>query len=105
MIASGFLPLFERTTFIVLSFALRIVEGSMTAIMNSMYFQFGALLYPDTKDTIFAWQFIAAEAGIGLGPAVGAPVYKFLGFDVAQYFVAIIGLVIFLPLAIVGIPK
>ena len=48
-----------------------------------MYFQFGALLYPDTKDTIFAWQFIASVAGIGLGPAVGAPIYKFLGFDIA----------------------
>ena len=105
MIISGFLPFFERVSFIIISFALRILQGALTAIMNPMYYQFGALLYPDSKDTVYAWLYIAAIAGFGLGPAVGGTIYKFLGFDIAQYFVAIFGLLIFFPMAVFGIPK
>ena len=40
-----------------------------------------------------------------MGPAIGAPIYKFLGYSVVQYIVALMGLLIFLPMAIIGIPS
>ena len=43
--------------------------------------------------------------GIGMGPAIGAPIYKFLGFAVVQYIVALMGLLLFLPMAVFGIPS
>ena len=72
--------------------------------MNPMYFSLCAQLFPETKDSIYAYQVLGIVGGIGVGPFIGAPLYKALGFAAVQFIIALIGLIIFFPLAVYGIP-